>query len=159
MYSNVFASRNFKSLLKNEAASLLTQKVISAFRIRGMEISQLPCLLVTGCQFISIGLPDRLTRTYATVPFYHCISLVNSKTNDLTSRQSRPSWFSQTVFLGGWNKSRKNRMLSQATYESAAAPGSHNAADPAELNVVCRSKPKLPNQTDSNAALLSYLIR
>ena len=31
--------------------------------------------------------------------------------------------------------------------------------DPAELNAVCRSKPKLPNQTDSNAALLSYFIR
>ena len=42
-------------------------------------------------------------------------------------------------------------------YELAAAPTSHNAADPAELNVVCRSKSNLPNQTDSNAALLLYL--
>ena len=31
---------------------------------------------------------------------------------------------------------------------------SHSAADPAELNVVCRSKSTLPNRTDSNAALL-----
>ena len=30
-------------------------------------------------------------------------------------------------------------------------------ADPAELNVVCRSKPNMSNQTDSNAALLPYL--
>ena len=49
--------------------------------------------------------------------------------------------------------------MRRAPYESAAAPESHNAADPAELNVVYRSKPKLPKQTDSNAALLSYLIR
>ena len=49
--------------------------------------------------------------------------------------------------------------MRRAPYESAAAPESHNAADPAELNVVCRSKPKLPNQTDSNAALLPYLTR
>ena len=48
--------------------------------------------------------------------------------------------------------------MRRAPYESSAAPKSHNAADPAELDVVCRSKPKLPNQTDSNAALLSYLI-
>ena len=47
--------------------------------------------------------------------------------------------------------------MRRASYESAAAPESHNAADPAELNVVCRTKPKLPNQTDSSAALLPYL--
>jgi len=41
-------------------------------------------------------------------------------------------------------------------YESAAAPTSHNATDPAEFNVVCRTKPNLPNQTDSNAALLPH---
>ena len=86
----------------------------SYFGISRHGISQLPCLLVTGCQFISIALSDRLSHVYATVPFYHCISLVNSKTNDLTSRKSRPSSFSQTVFLSGWNKSHKNRMLSQA---------------------------------------------
>jgi len=42
-------------------------------------------------------------------------------------------------------------------YESAVAPTSHSAAGPAEFNVVCRTKPDLPNQTDSNAALLPYL--
>ena len=42
-------------------------------------------------------------------------------------------------------------------YESAAAPTSHSATDPAEFIVVCRTKPSLPNQTDSNAALLPYL--
>ena len=42
-------------------------------------------------------------------------------------------------------------------YESAAAPTSHSATDPAEFNVICRTKPDLPNQTDSNAALLLYL--
>ena len=42
-------------------------------------------------------------------------------------------------------------------YESAAAPTSHSAADPAEFNVRCRSKSNLPNRTDSNAALLPYL--
>ena len=47
--------------------------------------------------------------------------------------------------------------MTRTLYESAATPTSHNAADPAELNVVCRSKPNLPNQTDSNAALLPYL--
>ena len=41
--------------------------------------------------------------------------------------------------------------------ESAAAPTLHSATDPAEFNVVCRPKPNLPNQTDSNAALLPYL--
>ena len=47
--------------------------------------------------------------------------------------------------------------MTRTPYESAATPTSHNAADPAELNVVCRSKANLPNQTDSNAALLPYL--
>ena len=42
-------------------------------------------------------------------------------------------------------------------YESAAAPASHSAGDTAEFNAVCCSKPNLPNQTDSNAALLLYL--
>ena len=41
--------------------------------------------------------------------------------------------------------------------ESAAALTSPSAADPAEFNVVCRSKSNLPNQTDSNAALLPNL--
>ena len=35
--------------------------------------------------------------------------------------------------------------------------GPSPAADPAECNVVCRSKSNLPNRTDSNAALLPYL--
>jgi len=43
-------------------------------------------------------------------------------------------------------------------YESAAPPTSHSATDPAEFNVVCRTKLNLPNQTDSNAALLPVLI-
>ena len=47
--------------------------------------------------------------------------------------------------------------MTRAPYESAAAPTSHSATDPAEFNVVCRSKSNLPNQTDSNAALLPYL--
>ena len=47
--------------------------------------------------------------------------------------------------------------MMRTRYESAAAPMSHSAADPAEFNVVCRSKSNLPNQTDSNAALLPYL--
>ena len=47
--------------------------------------------------------------------------------------------------------------MTRTPYELAAAPTSHNAAEPAELNVVCRSKPNLPNPTDSNAALLPYL--
>jgi len=42
-------------------------------------------------------------------------------------------------------------------YESAAAPTSHSATDPAKFNVVCHTKPNLPNQTDSNTALLPYL--
>ena len=44
-----------------------------------------------------------------------------------------------------------------AVYVSAAAPTSHSAVDPAEFNVVCRSKSNLPNRIDSNAALLPYL--
>jgi len=47
--------------------------------------------------------------------------------------------------------------MRRTPYESAAAPTSHSAIDPAEFNVVCRTKPNLPNQTDSNAALLLYL--
>ena len=47
--------------------------------------------------------------------------------------------------------------MTRTPYESTATPTSHNAADPAELNVVCHSKPNLPNQTDSNATLLPYL--
>ena len=47
--------------------------------------------------------------------------------------------------------------MTRTPYELAAPPTSHNAADPSELNVVCRSKTNLPNQTDSNAALLPYL--
>ena len=47
--------------------------------------------------------------------------------------------------------------MMRAPYESATAATSHSAADPAEFNVVCRSKSNLPNRTDSNAALLPYL--
>ena len=47
--------------------------------------------------------------------------------------------------------------MRRTPYESAAAPTSHSVADPAEFNVVCRSKSNLPNRTDSNAALLPYL--
>jgi len=47
--------------------------------------------------------------------------------------------------------------MRRTPYESAAAPTSHSATDPAEFNVVCRTKPNLPNQTDSNTALLPYL--
>ena len=47
--------------------------------------------------------------------------------------------------------------MTRAPYESAAAPTSHSATDPAEFNVLCRSKSNLPNPTDSNAALLLYL--
>ena len=47
--------------------------------------------------------------------------------------------------------------MTRAPYESAATPTSHSATDPAEFNVVCRPKSNLPNQTDSNAALLPYL--
>ena len=46
--------------------------------------------------------------------------------------------------------------MTGAPYESAAAPTSHSTTDPAEFNVVCRSKSNLPNRTDSNAALLPY---
>ena len=47
--------------------------------------------------------------------------------------------------------------MTRTLYESAAAPMSHNARDPAKLNVICCSKPNLLNQTDLNAALLPYL--
>ena len=47
--------------------------------------------------------------------------------------------------------------MGRTPYESAAVPTSHSATHPAEFNVVCRTKPNLPNQTDSNAALLPYL--
>ena len=48
--------------------------------------------------------------------------------------------------------------LGGAASESAAAPVSHNAAEPVELNDVCRTKLKLKDQTDSDAALLPNLI-
>ena len=32
----------------------------------------------------------------------------------------------------------------------------HSATDLAEFNIVCRTKPNMLNQTDSNAALLPY---
>ena len=44
--------------------------------------------------------------------------------------------------------------LGSALYKSAAAPTSHSAADPSELNVVCHCKFTLPNRTDSNTAPL-----
>jgi len=47
--------------------------------------------------------------------------------------------------------------MRRTPYESAAAPTSHSATDPAEFNVVCHTILNLPNQTDSNAALLPYL--
>jgi len=47
--------------------------------------------------------------------------------------------------------------MRRRSYESAAIPTSHGATDTAEFNVVCRTKPNLPNQTDSNAALLPYI--
>ena len=47
--------------------------------------------------------------------------------------------------------------MKRALYKSGAAPTPHSATDPAEFNVVCRSKSNLPKQTDSNAALLPYL--
>jgi len=42
-------------------------------------------------------------------------------------------------------------------YESAVALMLHSVTDPAEFNVVCCSKPNLPNQTDSNTAHLPSL--
>ena len=45
--------------------------------------------------------------------------------------------------------------MREAASESAASLVSHNAADPVELNDVCRTKLKLPYQTDSDAALFS----
>ena len=47
--------------------------------------------------------------------------------------------------------------MTRAPYESAAAPTSHTATDPAEFDVLRRSKSNLPNRTDSNAALLPHL--
>ena len=47
--------------------------------------------------------------------------------------------------------------MRRTPYESAATLMSHSVICPAEFNVVCCSKPNLPNRTDSNAALLSYL--
>ena len=47
--------------------------------------------------------------------------------------------------------------MTRAPYESVATPTSHSVADPAEFNVVCRSKSNVRNRTDSNAALLPYL--
>ena len=47
--------------------------------------------------------------------------------------------------------------MRRTPYESAAAVTSHIATDPAEFNVVCRIKPNLSNQTDSDAALLPHL--
>ena len=47
--------------------------------------------------------------------------------------------------------------MTRMPYESDAATMSYNVTRPAELNVVCCSKPNLPNQPDSNAALLPYL--
>ena len=44
--------------------------------------------------------------------------------------------------------------MRRAASESAAAPVSHNAAGPVELNDVCRTKLKLSYQTDSDAALI-----
>ena len=46
--------------------------------------------------------------------------------------------------------------MRRTPYESAAAPTSHSAVDPAEFNVDGHSKSNLPNQTDSNSALLPY---
>ena len=48
--------------------------------------------------------------------------------------------------------------MRRAAPESAAAPVSHYAAGPVELDDVCRTKLKLPYQTDSDAALLPNLI-
>ena len=42
-------------------------------------------------------------------------------------------------------------------HESAGTPTSHCVTDPTESNAVCCSKPNLPNQTGSNAALLPCL--
>ena len=52
----------------------------------------------------------------------------------------------------------KVQHMRRAASESAAAPVSHNAAGPVELNNVCRTKLKLPYQTDLDAALLPNLI-
>ena len=49
--------------------------------------------------------------------------------------------------------------MRRTPYESAAAPMLHSMTDPAKFNVVCHTKLNLPNQSDSNAALLPYLTR
>ena len=67
------------------------------------------------------------------------------------ARLSRRLW-------GGSNTSPLRTTAWEATSESAAAPVSHNAAGPVELNDVCRTKLKLPYQTDSDAVLLPNLI-
>jgi len=46
--------------------------------------------------------------------------------------------------------------MRKTPYESAAASTLHTATDPAEFTVVCRTKPNLLNQTDSNAAPPPY---
>ena len=47
--------------------------------------------------------------------------------------------------------------MRRAVSKSAAALESHNAADPVEVNKVCRIKLKVPYQTDSDIALLPDL--
>ena len=42
-------------------------------------------------------------------------------------------------------------------FESNVTPTSHDSTGTAQLNVVCRSKPKLPNQIDPNSPLLVRL--
>ena len=42
-------------------------------------------------------------------------------------------------------------------FESNVTPTSHDLTETVQLNVVCRSKPKLPNQIDPNSALLVHL--
>ena len=45
--------------------------------------------------------------------------------------------------------------MTRTPYESAAAPTSRNAADPAELNVVCRLRPKQLSMAANMVALSS----
>ena len=47
--------------------------------------------------------------------------------------------------------------MTRAPHDLAATPTSHSVTDPAEFNVVYRSKSNLPNRSDSNAALLLLL--
>ena len=49
--------------------------------------------------------------------------------------------------------------MRRTPYESAAAPTSHSVTDPAEFNAACRSKPNLPNQTDSKRRSSGVLER